>query len=250
MNEALTGARFLLLQARRSDDPMAPHERQAFADALGVPVDAITPHDGLTSTPDARALRAHHAMLIGGSGDFSVTGDDPFLPPFFDFLRRVVVDEAYPTFASCFGFQALVVAGGAPVATDKDKAEVGTYAVHLTEEGHADPVFGPSGPTFFGQLGHKDSALWLPERFVGLARSDRAPHQAFRIRGTDVVATQFHPELTVAGMTARYLNYLEAYQLALPVPGQPDPVLDQLREAPEAVALLPRWAEQVFRARR
>ena len=249
MNPALAGARFLLLQARRSDDPMASHERGAFAEALGVDASAVTPHDGLTSFPDSATLERHHGLLIGGSGDFSVTGDEPFLPPFFDFLRRTVLQARFPTFASCFGFQALVVAGGAVVKTDKEKGEVGTYPIVLTPAGLADPVFGPAGETFLGQLGHKDSALELPPGFVHLARSERAPYQAFRIAGTQTVATQFHPELTVAGMTTRYLTYLEAYRLRLPEPGQPDPVLDALRHAPESVALLPRWAEAVMAAR-
>ena len=88
---------------------MARHEQLCFANALGIPEERITLHDLLSGAPSESAVDAHDAILVGGSGDYSVLGGHDFLGPFFDFLAEVVIDKAFPTFASCFGFQALVL---------------------------------------------------------------------------------------------------------------------------------------------
>lgn len=246
---SLDGARILLLQARLHTDPMAPHEHQCFADALRVPRAQITVHDGILSPPDASVLARHDMMVIGGSGDFSVTDGEAWLPPFFTFLRDVVVERRFPTFGSCFGFQALVVAGGGEVITDLDRSEIGTFDVDVTPAGQDDPLFAALSPRFTVQLGHKDRATGLPAGYVHVASTERCPYQAFRLRGSHVVATQFHPELSRAATITRYKHYLSLYQLNPPAPGERDPVIDGFRDSDDATDLLPRWADEVLSAR-
>ena len=235
--------RFLLLQAREPGDEMATHERECFARALQISPDRLVSHDLLSGPPDEALCRTYAALLIGGSGDHSVLGGGAFMTPFLDFLSNIVVAKGIPTFASCFGFQALALAGGGDVVTDDSRAEVGTYEIKLTEAGAADPLFGDLAPSFQAQLGHKDHVLRLPAGMTRLAYSDQASHQALRVDGTSIVATQFHPELTRRDNTQRYLRYWEAYGSGDP---DNDPVLERMNDSPQSTALLRRWVAQTL----
>jgi GMP synthase (glutamine-hydrolysing) len=239
---------FLLLQARNPGDAMAAHEVACFADALGIGAERITPWSLLDGPPGEREMDAGHYLLVGGSGDYSVRDGHGWLAAFFDFLGDVVVDRKVPTFASCFGFQGLVMAGGGEVVTDPTRAEVGTFEIHLTDEGRGDPLLGPLAPSFPAQLGHKDRATRVPSGMTNLARSERSDYQALRVGDLPIVATQFHPELDRAANRHRYLAYLEHYGKA--AGGDTDSVLAGLRDTPGATALLPRWLEEVVAHRR
>jgi hypothetical protein len=57
---------------------MALHEVGCFARTLGVPTERITSYSLLQGAPDARLLANHDALLVGGSGDYSVLGKEPF----------------------------------------------------------------------------------------------------------------------------------------------------------------------------
>ena len=232
---------FLLLQARLPGDAMAAHERRCFAATLGVPLERVRCHDLLGGPPAEAELAGVDLLLVGGSGSFSVLDDLPWLRGFFGFLSDVAIPRALPVFASCFGFQALVVAGGGEVIHDPDRSEVGTFDIRLTDAGLPDPLLGPRGPVFPAQLGHKDRAVRLPVGTVNLAGSKRAPLQAFRVPGTPIVATQFHPELDREANTFRYRAYLEIYAAT-----DQDEVIGRMRETPEASSLLPAWVEEVL----
>ena len=236
--------RFLLLQARNPGDYAARHEHECFAEALGVPLESIRPHDLLGGAPTDRELEGTDAILVGGSGEYSVLDDVPFIKDYLGFLDRVVVGRGVPTFASCFGFQGLVVAGGGEVVHDPDNTEVGTFEIHLTAEGTADPLLGDLAPTFKAQLGHKDRAARLPAGMTHLARSERAPFQALRVAGVPVFATQFHPELSREANTARYLRYIQLY--GRPAAGERDEVLDSMDDTPEATSIMRRFFEGVL----
>ena len=222
---------------------MAQHEQLCFANALGIPEERITLHDLLQGAPSEAETESHDAILVGGSGDYSVLGSHDFLPSFFDFLANVVIAKAVPTFASCFGFQAMVLAGGGEVVHDDSRAEVGTYTLQLTDAGRRDPLFQGLPEHFKAQLGHKDHAARLPTGMTNLASSESAPFQALRVDGLPVVATQFHPELTRAANTERYLRYWEAYGNG---DKDNDPVLARMADSPESTALLTRWVEMTL----
>ncbi len=230
--------RFLLLQARDAGDPMREHEQRCFAETMAVSLEAIVPWDLLGGVPTAADLEAVDAVLVGGSGSYSVLGKHAFVRPFLDFIADQVVARAFPTFASCFGFQALVVAGGGKVVTDAARSEVGTFTLEVTEAGRRDPLIGPLAPTFKAQLGHKDHAERLPAGFIHLARSERSPFQALRVEGAPIFATQFHPELTRETNTERYLRYWDSYGSG---DVEDDPVLASMAATPGASALLSRW---------
>ena len=237
--------RFLLLQAREPGDGSARHEVESFVRSLGVSADAVVPWDLLSGAPDPATLEDVDILLVGGSGAFSVLDSHPWLFEFLGFLEQTVVGERFPTFASCFGFQALVVAGGGEVIRDVDNAELGTFDIHLTPAGDADALVGPYSPGFKGQLGHKDRAARLPAGCTHLAYSDRVPYQAFRIDGAPIFATQFHPELDRDGNAFRCRAYASIYSTT-GVADEMERVIAGLQDSPEASALMPRWVHQVL----
>ena len=235
--------RLLLLQARKDDDPMALHEQQCFASCLGVSPDLVPCQNILHGLPTTETLESTDLLLIGGSGEYSVTDNAQFIFDFIDFLAEVCVNQHVPTFGSCFGFQGLVVAAGGEVKTDTSRAEVGTFDITLTDAGQKDPLFEGVPKVFSAQLGHKDMATRLPSGLQHLASSERAPFQAVRVPGTEVVATQFHPELTRQANTKRYLRYQAGYSVTKELRDS-DSVLSTMNESPEASALIPRWVTQ------
>ncbi|MGE0713276.1 MAG: type 1 glutamine amidotransferase [Planctomycetota bacterium] len=238
--------RFLLLQARNAGDPAGPHEAEAFRDELGLAPDQLTPYDLLQGRPPAGLVEDYDCVLVGGSGEFGVgdASEHPWLREFID-LMGDLGSRGFPTFASCFGFQALVVAGGGEVITDKTRAEVGTFELFTTEHGAADPLFRAVAPRFGAQLGHKDHATRLPSDTVHLAGSERSPYQALRVAGKPVYATQFHPELSMTRNRERFLRYLAAYSTPDMV-DSPETVLARYRETTGATELLRAFVREVL----
>jgi GMP synthase (glutamine-hydrolysing) len=206
----LSNVRYLLLQVRNDDDPMAPHEIESFSSTLQCDPANISICDMLTSVPTKGQLDATDVILIGGSGDYSATMDAPWLDRTFDVLREIHSDRR-PMFGSCWGFQALARAIGGKVIHDLEHAELGTLNVSLTEAGKADPIFGPCGDTFLVPIGHEDTVVRLPEHCTLLGKTDKAK-QIYRFNDAPIYATQFHPELDRDGLIQRidtYRQYVE-----------------------------------------
>lgn len=229
--------RFLLLQARNPGDPVREEEVQQFAARLEVPENAIHTWDLLQGPPELAELEAYDALLVGGSGEYDVSKRNlPHLTATLNFLQRVV-EEGFPTFASCFGFQLLVVALGGEVIRDEENAEVGAAWVCLTEEGKEDELFGALPECFWVQAGHKDRASRMPERALNLAYSEKAPYQALRVPGAPIWATQFHPELTEEDTFLRFKRYAAVYAPDL----TDEEIWARLKPSPEANTLLRRF---------
>lgn len=158
--------------------------------------------------PSIPFLKRHDMVLIGGSGDYSVAEGGPWLEPALDVMRELA-DFSIPTFASCWGFQAIAKAYGGDVVTDLSRAELGTLMVRLTDEGKRDPLFGELPTEFPAPLGHQDIVDSLPENAILLASTDRVAHQAFRLKGKPIYGTQFHPELRLNALLERVTAYPE-----------------------------------------
>jgi GMP synthase (glutamine-hydrolysing) len=235
--------RFLLLQVREPDDAMGAHEIRCFTRALEAGDGNIQIFDLLSGAPSAALLDSVDVVLIGGSGDHSVVRGGPWLPGALDGMVGLY-ESGKPTFASCWGFQALAKALGGEVVTDRDRAEVGTVSLHLTEAGKVDPVFGPLGPDFQVHIGHEDIVTHLPPGATLLASSDTIENEAFCFADKPIYATQFHPELNRADLIAR----IERYPTYLPLMGFA--TMDEFRastpETPGAEALMLRFIDHVL----
>jgi GMP synthase (glutamine-hydrolysing) len=119
-----------------------------------------------------------------------------------------VVAADFPFLGACYGIGTLGLHQGGLI--DRSHPEpVGPLAVRLTPEGEADPVFAGVPTAFSAYGGHKEALSRLPDGAVSLATSDACPVQAFRV-GAHVYATQFHPELDLAGVCTRIEVYKDA----------------------------------------
>lgn len=243
--------RVLLIQARTADDPMARHELEAFAARCELELEAFITFNIAIEDRENLSLNGLDAVMVGGSGAFSlVEGGFDWHQDFLSVIHTLLQAQI-PTFASCFGFQALVQALGGELATDPARAELGTFPITLTDEGRTDPLFGSLPPVFDAQLGHNDSALSLPDELIHLASSERCQFQAVRMSGLPVIATQFHPELTRADNLDRFRNYLQNYK-------DPDHSFDEAmayaesihRPSPHASSLLKAFIADIVARRR
>jgi GMP synthase (glutamine-hydrolysing) len=247
--------RYLLLQTRNADDPMAAQEVRCFARALECEVSAVSVVDLMGSVPSVRTLQQADMLLLGGSGHYSVATRasdsveldrpaSPWLDGALDTLREIH-RLAKPTFASCWGFQAMARAMGGECVNDVPNAEVGTIELRLTEVGRTDPIFGTLSVEFAAQAGHEDHVVRLPPDAELLASSTRVKEQAFHFIGRPIYCTQFHTELDRAAMLERVVAYPEYITRIARVSFEQ--FVQNVRETPESNSLLRRFVNHFLR---
>lgn len=235
--------RYLLLQTRNATDPMRAQEVRCFAKMLDCEVSAVDVADLLGGPVPTESLKAADMLLLGGSGHYSAAGEGQWLERALDLMREIH-RLGRPTFASCWGFQAMARAMGGRCINDLPMAEVGTIEIELTDAGCEDPLFGGLPARFAAQAGHEDHVVELPNDAVLLASSARVREQAFRFTGKPIYCTQFHPELDRAAMIERVLAYPEYVARIARVPFEE--FVTSCRETPEANLLLRQFVEMVF----
>jgi GMP synthase (glutamine-hydrolysing) len=211
---------FLLL-ATRADDAAADNEYESFLAFSGLSERELR-RTRLEQRPLGEVdLQDWSGILLGG-GPFNASDPEESKSPV---QRRVeadlrellgkVIDTDFPFLGACYGIGALGNHQGAVV--DRRYAEpIGAVTVTLTREGQQDPLLYGLPTTFDAFVGHKEAISGLPRHAVLLASSAACPVQAFKI-GSHVYATQFHPELDVAGLCTRievykYAGYFEPEQ--------------------------------------
>lgn len=233
--------RILILQIRNPGDPMIEAEIAAFAKTMRRNPEEFTVSSLLQDPPREQDFRPYDLLLIGGSGDYSATTNDPWIEPACESLRSAV-NSGKPLFASCFGFQAIARALGGKVVHDKSRAELGTNPVWLTEAGQRDPVFASLPSPFLAQMGHEDCVDILPPDAVLLAHTERVAHQAYRLPDRPVYATQFHPELDRGGLLDRLKTYPKYVEQIAGVPFEE--FTQTCQETPDANELLRRFVAE------
>lgn len=123
----------------------------------------------------------------------------------FQTLLDDVVARDFPFLGACYGIGTLGVHQGAVI--DRTYSEpISVVPVTLTEDGASDPLLHGLPQEFTAFVGHKEAISALPASATLLASSPDCPVQMFRV-GTNVYATQFHPELDVDGITTRIHAY-------------------------------------------
>jgi GMP synthase (glutamine-hydrolysing) len=236
--------RYLLLQVRDPTDPMRDQEIACFSRCLRCDTDQIRVFDLISGAPSLRDLKLVDVVLLGGSGVYSVAEGGEWLSAGLEAMGELHA-LGKPTFASCWGFQAMARAMGGVVVTDLAFAEVGSVQLTLTTAGKDDPLFGGLPNRFHAQLGHQDIVVDLPADATLLASSQRVTNQAFRFQGKPIYCTQFHPELNRAALLERVTTYPEYAKRILGVE------LDEFAsrycvETPETDSLLSRFIAHVF----
>jgi GMP synthase (glutamine-hydrolysing) len=120
-------------------------------------------------------------------------------------LLDEVVERDFPFLGACYGIGTLGVHQGGTI--DRTYGEpIGAVPITLTTAGRADPLLAGLSDSFDAFVGHKEACRVLPRSAVLLASSPACRVQMFRVR-TNLYATQFHPELDVAGIVTRVRIY-------------------------------------------
>jgi GMP synthase (glutamine-hydrolysing) len=204
---------FLLL-ATRAEDAAADNEYEAFLRFSGLGERDLR-RRRLERTPlGAVDLRDWSGIILGG-GPFNSSDPPDAKSPVqlrveadIDGLLTHVTRADFPFLGACYGIGTLGSHQGAVV--DRQYSEpVGPVRITLTQDGQHDPLLGVLPATFEAFAGHKEAISKLPGHAVLLASSPACPVQAFRV-GSHVYATQFHPELDVAGLCTRIDVYKHA----------------------------------------
>jgi len=206
--------RILVIQIRNPDDAMLEHERRCFAERCELPLENTLVHNAVTTAPPPTAFKEYDAVMVGGSGDYSVVNKPfPYIDQTMDFIMETI-NARVPFFGSCMGFQMVSKAMGATVITDEPNREVGTYELTLTPEGCEDPLFGKLPKTFHAHLGHTDRVETAPPGARHLASSKKCGYQAFQIGDGPAYCTQFHPELDKKSNQERYDFYVNQHKVS------------------------------------
>lgn len=123
----------------------------------------------------------------------------------FAALLDEVVARDFPFLGACYGVGTLGVHQGAVI--DATHAElIGVVPVTLSDAGASDPLLAGMPQTFNAFVGHKEAIRALPSSSTLLGSSPTCPVQMFRV-GSNVYATQFHPELDLEGIIVRIHAY-------------------------------------------
>ncbi len=211
-NEADPAAAPFLFLGIRGEDVAADDEYAAFlrsADLTEAQLHRVRLEAGPLRDVD---LDAYSGVLLGG-GSFCVS--DPThaksavqlrVEADLDRLLKDVLAADVPFLGCCYGIGTLGRHVGAVV--DRTYSEpVSGVEVRVTAAGAADPMFSAAGPRFYAFTGHKEAVTTLPSEAVLLATGEGAPVQAFRVGRA--YATQFHPELDLAGLELRMRTYAQ-----------------------------------------
>jgi GMP synthase (glutamine-hydrolysing) len=204
---------FLLL-ATRAEDVAADGEYLAFLRATGLSEGQLRRIRMEASPLPELNLDDYSAVFLGGSPFNS--SDPPAVKSTVQqrveqelrSLLDEIAERDFPFFGACYGIGTLGMHQGGLI--DGTYCEpVSSVRVSLTAAGRADPVLAGMPEEFDAFVGHKEACSALPSAAVLLATSAGCPVQMFRVN-RNLYATQFHPELDVAGIVTRVRVYQHA----------------------------------------
>ncbi len=184
----------LVIQAR--EPQMKKHELDLIIETSGLSSSNFESHNIVSDEIfDLKKLAEYDAVMIGGSGKFTLSeGGVPQLD-FMEDVVRYCRENDIPFLGLCFGMQIAVQALGGKIIRDRENMEAGTYSMYRTSDSDSDPLIGGFQREFKGACGRKDRAENLPEGMVNYVKSDRCPYHYVTYPGSNFFATQFHPEL-------------------------------------------------------
>lgn len=230
----------------RLDKETLKEEREAFAEYAGVDVNQIDTLNIFT-TPnfDPSILDGYDAFFVGGSsdeGDALVIENKPEFACNSMRILKTAYEKKMPVFASCYGFQAAVVALGGELVHDVSRAEKGTPLIHVTTAGQADAVFKDIPEAFHAISVHEKMATKLPKGAITLAETEVCPYHAFTFRDRPFYAFQFHPEVDLRELTVRLKRYQDRYMES---DGAFDELIQQAKDTPYSNALVTHFIDRV-----
>lgn len=223
---------FVLLATRAEDLP-ADEEYSLFLRYAGLRPEQLV-RVRLEAGPMPRLDLDELSGILVGGGPFNASDPVERKSPVqrrveaeFSHLLDEVVARDFPFLGACYGVGTLGAHQGAVI--DRTFSEpISVVPVSLTEAGASDPLLAGMPRAFEAFVGHKEAITSLPASATLLASSPACPVQMFRV-GSNVYATQFHPELDVDGITTRIHAYADHGYFA---PHELQTTLAAVRRAP------------------
>ncbi len=199
-------ARFVMLTSREQEE-LSQSERQALLGFTGLTEDELHwvrlerepfPHLDLDEWDGI--------ILCGSRFDSSAPQDTKSA---WQLEVEAALEELYgrvlaadsPYLGLCYGLGTLNSYMGGLV-DETFTEEISAPELTLTPQGSADPILSGVPPTFHAYVGHHEAVTELAPGLTPLVRGEVAPIQMVRA-GKNVFATQFHPELDLAGIELR-----------------------------------------------
>lgn len=204
--------RFLILQLRPETDA-ADDEFRSLLEKSGLTTDRV--HRirlDQEDLPDGLDVTDYAGVIVGGGpGCVSDTpehksGLEARIESQIMGLMPQITQEDHPFMGCCYGLGILAHHLGGDVSKENYSEPVGPTICTLTPAGAADPLLDGFDPEFEVFVGHKEAVQRLPDGTMHLVQSENCPIQMIR-HGSNVYATQFHPEATANDFERRIQIY-------------------------------------------
>jgi len=234
--KSFSDIRALLIQARNTPD-MEAQEQDCFVERTRLDPSQLFSLNIAHSDLTELNLDQYDVVFIGGAGEYSATGEYPWMNPLLELVQTAYVNKL-PTFGSCWGHQVIARALGGTVIHDPVLSEMGCLLVSLTEAGEIDRLFTDFPASFLANMGHHDRVTELPDGAIQLAVSETQPNEAFRMQDAPMYGTQFHSELDAHRERERLIRYRPLYKAAMPSEEVYQNVIASLAETTEVDHLM------------
>ena len=235
--------KFLLLQIR--DNPLVRKEELSsfikYSELNEEQIDILNVFDTPSFSPDV--VDNYDAVFVGGASECPVTDEKNF--PFIKYAKELLIyciQINKPVFASCYGFQLVVLAlDGEIIHVEKD-FEMGSIPIKLTDDAKYDYLFNSTSDNFLAISVHQDKAIKTPDNCTTLAYTKDCIH-AFRVNDKPFWCFQFHPEVDKAILVERLTHYKDKYTDS---DDHLQEVIDGVSDTPESNFLLKKFVDYLI----
>lgn len=232
----------LLIQIRENPHVL-DEEYQSFLKYSGLREDQLYRLNLFDQKLELSLLDQYEGIFVGGASAANVLEPQiyTFMPDLINLLKECI-NRSIPTFASCFGFQAAVLALDGKIIDDKSEYEMGTIDIHLTDNAKNDILFHDISSPFKAVSVHQQKAIHLPAGCEQLAQTSICLH-SFKVIDKPFWAFQFHPEVDKRTLVERLAVYQKKY-----TDGQDHylNVIESAAETPESNLLVRKFVERVL----
>ena len=200
-----------LLITTRDDERVAAEEHASYCHLTGLLPEELE-WRRIEQAPLGHVDLDRYSGIILAGSPFTVSEPESIKSPdelrveqeLASLLDEVVVRD-FPFLGICYGIGTIGSHQGARV--DRTYGEPSQAArIRLTAAAQVDPLLRELPAEFDAFVGHKEAISEVPAHLTVLASSATCPVQAFRV-GSNVYATQFHPELDKQAFASRVRAY-------------------------------------------
>jgi GMP synthase (glutamine-hydrolysing) len=153
-------------------------------------------------------LSAELLVILGGPISVNDAAMFPFINTEITILQQRIAADS-PTLGICLGAQMIASALGVGIYPGEEK-EIGWYDLRLTSAGEQSAMR-YLGANHCSMLHWHGETFDLPEDAVLLASSEKYRNQAFSY-GNNILALQFHPEITQQDMEKWFIGHIGEIQ--------------------------------------